>query len=101
MPATHDPTGHPTADGAGAPTRRSGPGNASPVRVARARVLPVRTRLMVTITVDPAAWAREYGTGTDPVRVRGDVAAYLRTALAGARIWPALNVTVTAQEATP
>ena len=79
------------------------PGRARPrrERLARPRTLPVRTHLTVTITVDPATWDREYGTGTDPASVRGDVAAYLRTALEStARVWPALAVSVTPQEAT-
>jgi hypothetical protein len=57
--------------------------------------LPVRARLVVTVTVDPAVWDREYGTGTTPAAVRADLAVYLRTALRGIDIYPALNVEVT------
>jgi hypothetical protein len=68
-------------------------------RVARPRALPVRTRVVVTVTVDPNAWHREYGCGTTPAAVRADVAAYLATALATTtRIYPALTVHVTPQE---
>jgi hypothetical protein len=69
------------------------------LRVTRPRTLPVRTRVTVTVTVDPHAWHREYGCGTTPAAVRADVTAYLATALNTARIWPALTVT-TEQETT-
>jgi hypothetical protein len=74
------------------PTTRT----AIPRAAAAARLLPVRARLVVTVTVDPAAWSREYGTGTTPAAVRADIAAYLTTALrATAPIYPALAVEVT------
>lgn len=69
------------------------------LRVARPRTLPVRTRVTVTVTVDPHAWHREYGCGTTPAAVRADVTAYLATALhTTARIYPALTVTVTGED---
>jgi hypothetical protein len=71
------------------------------VRVARPRTLPVRTRVTVTVTVDPHAWHREYGCGTTPAAIRADVTAYLATALnTTTRIYPALTVTVTPEDTT-
>jgi hypothetical protein len=75
-------------------TTRTAPTPAAPAPAA-ARLLPVRARLVVTVTVDPAAWHREYGTGTTPAAVRADIAAYLTTALRATPIYPALAVEVT------
>jgi hypothetical protein len=60
------------------------------------RGLPVTVDLVVTVTVDPTAWDREYATGTTPDAIRADLAAYLTTALSGpSGIWPALHTTIT------